>query len=151
MEMHVYLASGWFTEDQKELHDKVKDILEANYFPCRESDDFIVFYPSEQTQPASGTWDSSWANVLESNCEQIRRADIVIALISTTPDLGVAWECGYAAALGKKILLISEEAHPNLMLQKNALILRPEILNEDGEEFRDLLRLLKKNLNLNVV
>ena len=66
--------------------------------------------PPGLTGPAAARW------IYESNCALIRQADAVLANLNNfrgaEPDSGTAFEVGYAAALGKRVVGYLDDARP---------------------------------------
>ena len=65
-------------------------------------------YPLDNLVDFSQTKHKIAQDIYDANVEMIRSADIVIANLSSfrgkESDSGTVWECGYANALGKKVL-----------------------------------------------
>ena len=100
--MKVYLASPFFNEEENNVYQKVINIL-------RNQENIDLFVPKEHTIP--NAWDLSnrvWAeNVFAVDILGIQKADVVVVLnFGMYSDSGTAWECGYAYALGKKVINI---------------------------------------------
>ena len=98
--MKVYLASPFFDTEEKNVYQNVIDIL-------RSQDNIDLFVPQEHTIP--NAWDLSnrvWAeNVFAVDILGIQKADVVVVInYGMYSDSGTAWECGYAYALGKKVV-----------------------------------------------
>jgi nucleoside 2-deoxyribosyltransferase len=66
--------------------------------------------PPGLTGPAAARW------IYESNCALIRQADAVLANLNNfrgaEPDSGTAFEVGYAAALGKRVVGYIDDTRP---------------------------------------
>lgn len=98
--MKVYLASPFFNETEINIYEKVIALL-------REEKDIDLFVPREHTIPNG--WDMPnhlWAeNVFAVDLLGIQQAEVVVVLnFGMYSDSGTAWECGYAYALGKKVV-----------------------------------------------
>jgi len=98
--MKVYLASPFFNNEEKNVYKNVIDIL-------RSQEDIDLFVPQEHTIP--NAWDLSnrvWAeNVFAVDLLALQKAEVVVVLNhGMYSDSGTAWECGYAYALGKKVI-----------------------------------------------
>lgn len=98
--MKVYLASPFFNEEENNVYHNVINIL-------RSQKDIDLFVPKEHTIP--NAWDLSnrvWAeSVFAVDILGIQKADVVVVLnFGMYSDSGTAWECGYAYALGKKVV-----------------------------------------------
>ena len=97
--MKVYLASPFFNENENKVYERV--IAELR------SEGHEVFVPKEHTIP--NAWDLSnavWGeNVFAVDILGIQKCDVVVVLnFGMYSDSGTAWECGYAYALGKKVV-----------------------------------------------
>lgn len=98
----VYLA-GWdvFRPKAKEVGEKLKNLC-AEY-------GFEGLYPLDNEC-------SNAKEIYEGNIALIKRADAVIANVNAfrgfEPDSGTAFEIGYAAALGKKVIAYLDESRP---------------------------------------
>jgi nucleoside 2-deoxyribosyltransferase len=98
--MKVYLASPFFNEEENNVYHNVIDIL-------RGQENIDLFVPKEHTIP--NAWDLCnrvWAeNVFAVDLLALQKADVVVVLnFGMYSDSGTAWECGYAYALGKKVV-----------------------------------------------
>lgn len=98
----IYLA-GWdvFRPDAKEAGEKLKKL-------CREYG-FEGLYPLDNEC-------SNAKEIYEGNIALIKEADFVIANVNAfrgfEPDSGTAFEIGFAAALGKRVVAYLDEARP---------------------------------------
>ena len=102
--MKVYLASPFFNKEENNVYNNVIDIL-------RSQEGIDLFVPKEHTIP--NAWDLSnkvWAeNVFAVDILGIQKADVVIVLnFGMYSDSGTARECGYAYALGKKVVNVCD-------------------------------------------
>ena len=98
--MKVYLASPFFNQEENNVYNNVINIL-------RDQENIDLFVPKEHTIP--NAWDLTnrvWAeSVFAVDILGIQRADVVVVLnFGMYSDSGTAWECGYAYALGKKVV-----------------------------------------------
>ena len=119
--MKVYLASPFFNQEEITVYEKVIKLL-------REEKDLDVFVPREHTIP--GGWDMPnhiWGeNVFAVDILGIQKSDVVVVLnFGMYSDSGTAWECGYAYALGKKVVNIcigyDTDEYSLMMLNGSAL------------------------------
>ena len=97
--MKVYLASPFFNERENEIYEKV--IAELR------SEGHDVFVPKEHTIPNAWALPNAvWGeNVFAVDILGIQKCDVVVVLnFGMYSDSGTAWECGYAYALGKKVV-----------------------------------------------
>lgn len=98
--MKVYLASPFFNEEELKIYNEVIELL-------RSEGNLSVFVPREHTIP--NAWDLPnhiWGeNVFAVDYLAIAKCDVVVVLnFGMYSDSGTAWECGYAFALGKKVV-----------------------------------------------
>lgn len=105
----VYVASGWFTEEQEKARQEIIDELEtldANYYSPKDESSYDKL--------------GDWNKVFQSNTKAIDECDIIIA--STIGyDPGTIWEAGYGFAKGKTIIYYAPGIKKfNLMLAKSS-------------------------------
>ncbi len=108
---NVYLAGPFFNETEIGNIEYAESVLKKR--------GLSVFSPMRHDVDAErGTVE--WAHkVFELDRHAIDKADIVAALYyGSNGDTGTAWECGYAAAVGKPVVLIHvfRNASSNLMM-----------------------------------
>ena len=97
--MKVYLASPFFNERENEVYESVSKSLR--------NDRHDVFVPKEHEIPNGWEMPNAvWAeNVFAVDILGIQKCDVVVVLnFGMYSDSGTAWECGYAYALGKKVI-----------------------------------------------
>lgn len=97
--MKVYLASPFFNEKENKVYESVINSLR--------NDRHKVFVPKEHEVP--NAWDlpnAVWGeSVFAVDILGIQKCDVVVVLnFGMYSDSGTAWECGYAYALGKKVI-----------------------------------------------
>ena len=128
----VYLASPFFNDEQTELRDRVKRVLEEK--------EFEVYSPGEENlyQPGDDP-----LKIFNENIVQIEDSQLVVA-ITNGKDVGTIWECGFAFAKGVDIIYVwfdkPEGAKFNLMLALSGY----GVAN-DEEELKELLDSWKNN------
>lgn len=141
--MKVYLASPFFNETEINVYEKVIALL-------REEKDIDLFVPREHTIPNG--WEMpnhQWAeNVFAVDLLALQKADVVVVLNhGLYSDSGTAWECGYAYALGKKIVNIIvgkwEEEYSLMMLNGSTITIPLDTLVV--WELKDILKSEKEN------
>ena len=97
--MKVYLASPFFNEKENKIYESVIDSLR--------NDRHDVFVPKEHEIPNAWALPNAvWGeNVFAVDILGIQKCDVVVVLnFGMYSDSGTAWECGYAYALGKKVI-----------------------------------------------
>ena len=134
----IYLAGGWFTPEQDELHTRLYNCIK---------DDFDVFNPRKEGEIVKGvTTNEKMSKILIGNIEAIQNADIVV-VIYDYKDTGTIWESGFAYSNHKPIIYYSETNGNkpfNLMLAKTGNYVRNEqelltLLNsEDSYTFKNV-------------
>ena len=141
--MKVYLASPFFNENEINVYDKVIALL-------RDDKDIDLFVPREHEIPNG--WDMpnhQWAeNVFAVDILGIQKADVVVVLnFGMYSDSGTAWECGYAYALGKKVVNIIvgkyEDEYSLMMLNGSTITIPLSTLSV--WELKDILKSVKNN------
>ena len=111
----VYLASGWFTETQRERRDKVLEILEYAgldvYSPER---DALVAVDASEEERQSG---------IRRNIEEISNSDFMVC-ITNEKDMGTIFEAGVAYDKRVSIVYFAEglDGPFNLMLAQSASV-----------------------------
>lgn len=115
----IYLAGGWFTHEQEELHSRIYNELK---------DKFDVFNPKIEGEITKETTNDKMTNILIGNIDGIKNADIVV-VIYDYKDTGTIWESGFAYASKKPIIYYSEtngNKSFNLMLAKTGNYVKNE-------------------------
>lgn len=111
----IYLAGPWFTPQQDEIIENIKDIFEQYCLEYYSPKDECLFEDGCDFTPES---------VLEENISSIRKSDYVFA-ITDGKDPGTIWECGYAYSKGVPIVYIWLGRQPgqkfNLMLAASGI------------------------------
>lgn len=98
--MRVYLASPFFNEKELDYYEKVLKILESK--------DLKVYAPLKNEISRENKTKEQWAKqIFSKDIEEIKKADIVVMLFyGMYSDSGTAWECGYAFANNKPIIVV---------------------------------------------
>jgi len=109
--LRVYLAGPFFNETEIGNIETAEKILEQR--------GFSYFSPMRYTVDAEeGT--KEWARqIFELDKNEIQKADVVVAIYyASNGDTGTAWECGYASAIDKPVVLVhvDENLDSNLMM-----------------------------------
>ena len=111
--MKVYIASPFFTEEQKAVvtHIEAKlELLDIPFFSPRSFGVLMDMTAEEKEKRATAIY---YKNLLE-----INKADLIIAYIDNW-DAGTTFEIGYAAGYHKDIITLSTSNYGlNVMIQK---------------------------------
>ena len=118
----VYLAAPLFSEAERSYNALVADTLKKHCFE--------VFLPQESGDNHAVRGRDEHRRIFAKNRRAIREADIVVAIIEgADADSGTAWEMGYAAALGKRVIALRTDfrmtgSHErvNLMLEEASTV-----------------------------
>ena len=94
--MQIYLAAPLFSEAERDFNEKVaKEIREAGFY---------VWMAQESLFIKNGTLGEK-RSIYEADITAPKNSDVVVAVLDGVDvDCGVAFEIGYAAALGKPIV-----------------------------------------------
>lgn len=118
----IYIASPFFNEEElKNVRDTEKVLTERGYeiYSPRLHDDQEHAFQSPEWNTATFRLD----------LQGIDASDAVLVLFyGNYSDTGTAWECGYAYAKGKPVILVHMGEVSNLMMQESA---RANIRMED--------------------
>lgn len=110
----IYLASGWFNENQERRVAKAEKVL-------REIG-FNVWSPREHQLDGLTYNSQPWRDAVFANdCINVKEADIIFAIYDEE-DAGTMMEIGMAYALGKDIYIFHEgEGYVNLMISESLI------------------------------
>ena len=110
----IYIASPFFNDREKEALDRAEKILRERSFE--------VFSPREHDIPDETVGTSEWSRktfLVDKN--GIDWSDCLVMLYwSNYSDTGTAWECGYAYATGKPVIVIHLGDSSNLMIHEGS-------------------------------
>ncbi len=118
---HVYLASGWFNEKQKEQMDEVYRVL-LDLSLRGELDFFSPFYDGIVLKGKSDPdWRKKMKEVWELDIAKVEASNLIIGC-TQDHDVGTIFELGYASAKGIPILCYNSnpELGLNVMLSQEA-------------------------------
>ena len=90
--MRVYFASPWFTPEQEEREDRVKNKLRSL--------GFNVWSPKDNCACSPIADEETRKKVFNSNVKNIMNCDIIFA-ITDGKDMGTIWEAGFACGINK--------------------------------------------------
>lgn len=111
--MKIYIASPFFNEEELNFVKRIENVLEYNgiSFYSPRLDGILKDMPKEQRMKATKT-------IYDNNVKNIITTDMMVAVIDNR-DVGTMFEIGYAAALGKKIItLTNNDFMVNVMLKE---------------------------------
>ena len=146
--MKVYFASPWFTPEQEEREDRVKNKLRSL--------GFNVWSPKDNCACSPIADEETRKRVFNANVKNIMNCDIIFA-ITDGKDMGTIWEAGFACGINKlkkfmnaeqiKIVYYCETLGPNgqfnLMLAQSG-----DIVITEYEDLNKLPRLIEKDKGL---
>jgi len=126
--LKVYLASGWFTPEQKGIMDKVRT--------CLLDSDLEVFAPYYDALMEEDTPEER-RKVFKYDTARIRWADFLVA-VADYFDPGTIWEWGYAYGINKPVIAYCDDPEMGLspMLEQSCTSLARGIkkLKEEIDE-----------------
>lgn len=113
----IYFAGPLFSEAERSFNRCAADILESMHYD--------VHLPQELDDDAETRGENREKAIYDGNLNALKSADIVVAVIDgADADSGTAWEMGYAAACGKRVIALrtdfrrfSDNECVNLMLE----------------------------------
>lgn len=109
--MRIYLASPFFNEKELDYYEKVLNILEKK--------NLTVYAPLKNEISRENKTKELWAKqTFNKDIEEIKKADVVVMLFyGLYSDSGTSWECGYAFAIGKPVVVVHlHEGKSNCMI-----------------------------------
>lgn len=133
----IYLAAPLFSEAERTFNCHLRDLLQ--------SDDVDVYLPQEQGEGCSQGKSEERAQLFAAHVKALQNADVVVAVCDgPDTDSGTAWEMGYAAARGTRVIALRTDVRMagtgtrvNLMLA-----LAADVVTDTGQ----LLSLLHRSL-----
>lgn len=122
-----YFASPFFTEEQVEREEFLKDVLRQKGFKVFSPKENIFLKPNATEEQKKECFDQNLKGILYS---------MAVFSVTNGKDMGTIWESGYAYALGIPIIYFCEklpdDAQFNLMLAQSAhrvFMSRNELIN----------------------
>ena len=113
--MRAYIAAPWFTPEQMNLLELVKDTVVQL--------DIDIFSPKDENMYTPG--ETSAIDVLLGNCNAIESSGLIV-VITNGKDVGTMWEAGYAFAIDRPIIYVWVDRLPgqkfNLMLAASGAV-----------------------------
>ena len=136
--MKIYFAHPCFTEEQKEFKKVFIQKISAALKNSGHDNDVNIVDPFDYAPNIEGDIETklNMAERIKIECIRLlEECDIIIALIDGN-DTGVAFEAGYAHAVNKQVILISQDscAAANAMLIGSAKVMIDKVLGESGME-----------------
>lgn len=113
--MKIYLASPFFNDTENSFVTVAEDVLRSRGFD--------VFSPREnEVRDTDEVGTPKWAeDTFRHDVVAIDECDVVVMLYhGNYSDSGTAWECGYAYATGKPIVIVHLQDLSNLMCHCSA-------------------------------
>jgi len=119
---YIYFAAPLFSEAERSFNRRAADILEELHFH--------VHLPQELDDDETARGENRERAIYEGNLKALKAADIVVGVIDgADADSGTAWEMGYAAASGKRVIALrtdfrhfSKNECVNLMLEMDSVV-----------------------------
>ena len=110
----IYLASPFFNDRETGCLERAEQILRKRGYE--------VFSPREHNLPDEIAGTASWSRrTFQVDREGIEGADCIVLLYwGNYSDSGTAWECGYAYAIGKPVLVVQLGESSNLMVHEGS-------------------------------
>ncbi len=106
--MKVYIASGWFSNEQEAARIKILNASHKAGFEVYSPKDHGLYVPGQSTPSA----------IFTTNIAEIIICDAVVAS-TVGKDMGTVFECGFAFSLNKPIIYFWEGKSLNLMLSES--------------------------------
>ncbi len=110
----IYIASPFFNDKETEILGKVENILKARGLE--------VFSPREHEVREGNVGKPEWSRAtFKNDKDAIDWCDAVVMLYwGNYSDSGTAWECGYAYATGKPVVVVHLGESSNLMVHEGS-------------------------------
>ena len=110
----IYIASPFFNDQEREILTRAETILRQRGFE--------VFSPREHTVPEEKEGTPAWSRkIFAIDRHGIDWADCLVMLYwGNFSDTGTVWECGYAYAVGKPVLVVHLGDSSNLMVHEGS-------------------------------
>ena len=109
--MKIYLASPFFNDIERDNYEKVLNILEKK--------NLKIYAPLKNEISRENITKEQWAKqTFNKDIEEIKKADVVVMLFyGLYSDSGTSWECGYAFAMNKPVVVVHlHEGKSNCMI-----------------------------------
>ncbi|MCX5815211.1 MAG: YtoQ family protein [Proteobacteria bacterium] len=133
--MKIYFAHPCFTDKQREFKKQFLPKISAGLSQTQYGNDIAIIDPFDYAPNVEGDIDIKleMAEGIKIECIRLlEECDIIIALVDDN-DTGTAFEAGYAHAVNKPIILISQEncSAANAMLIGSAKVVVNNVLEDE--------------------
>ena len=132
--MQIFLAASLFNESEREFNEEVaEDLREAG---------FDVWMAQETSFIKEGSHEEK-KKIYENDISALKASDVVVAVLDGVEvDSGVAFEMGFAKALGKPIIGLKTDYRTFSRMEEVNLILEVSIINicETVDKVIDILK-----------
>ena len=111
----IYIAGPFFNPDELYIIQEIEKILSDR--------DIMYFSPRLHDDPEHKPQTTEWSRtIFEMDKDAIDASDIVLVVYhGNYSDTGTAWECGYAYAKGKPVVVVQLGDSSNLMVHESAV------------------------------
>lgn len=148
--MNIYFAHPAFTKEQIEFKKKFVSKFNEAFSNGKHEEAVKLLDPFEFGPTIEGDREAKkqlGGSILLSNHVMIQKSDLVIALIDDR-DTGTTYEIGYAIALDKPVITISNQDYEvNIMLANSVLSHLSNISSESS--FGNLIQIIKSMIKVN--
>lgn len=132
MTKSIYIAGGWFDEQQENALRTIINTLQHNKSVN------TLFIPMEH-QAEAEEFSQPWQDLtFRSDIAGIQNSDILLATLTDNPDTGTIWEMGYAYGINKPVLAYNTKTSLNLMPAKGTLYFIDNINDLEHFDFNNL-------------
>ena len=133
----IYIAGPFFNQNELDIIQEIEKILSRRgilYFSPRLHDD-------PEHEPQTAEWSRT---IFGMDRDAIDASDVVLVVYhGNYSDTGTAWECGYASAKGKPVVVVHLGDSSNLMVHESAVA---NITVEELEQY-DFRKMEEKRYN----
>lgn len=139
----IYIAAAFNGKDDKDTERKRENCEKLRKILIKKFDENSVYAPWELRFP--NAWDypnEEWGlMVFAADIANLEKADIVVSLNygRLDPTAGTAWECGYAFAKGKKVIMVEMSNDAMSLMCSNGCYARLKGLEELEDYDFDLM------------
>jgi nucleoside 2-deoxyribosyltransferase len=139
----IYIAAAFNGKDDKDTKRKRENCEKLRKILIKKFDENSIYAPWELRFP--NAWDypnEEWGlMVFAADIANLEKADIVVSLNygRLDPTAGTAWECGYAFAKGKKVIMVEMSDDAMSLMCSNGCYARLKGLEELEDYDFDLM------------